>query len=140
MNLSGPSAAGLANGLGAVFLEPAVPSGGTFTIVLSKATASILKWILLPSVRGNRASLGFIRTGPAQPPFRQQRVRTLRRQGFNTGAEGGCVKQTPVAICARHLHREYVSAVARLTRRCVRFVADGTMQLARGCPARNSRV
>src|SRR5712691_3373705 len=42
MNLGSPSAAGFANGLGAVFFRAPVPSGCTFTMVLSKATASIL--------------------------------------------------------------------------------------------------
>jgi hypothetical protein len=42
MNLGGPSCAGLADGLGAVFFRAPVPSGCTFTAVLSKATASIL--------------------------------------------------------------------------------------------------
>ena len=42
MNLGGPSAARLANGLGAVFFRAPVPSGCTLTAVLSKATASIL--------------------------------------------------------------------------------------------------
>ena len=42
MNLGGPSAAGLADGLRAVFFRAPVPSGWTLTAVLSKATASIL--------------------------------------------------------------------------------------------------
>jgi len=42
MNLGGPSAAGLADGLGAVFFRAPVPSGCTLTAVLSMATASIL--------------------------------------------------------------------------------------------------
>jgi len=42
MNLGGPSPAGLADGLGAVFFSAPVPSGCTLTAVLSKATASIL--------------------------------------------------------------------------------------------------
>src|SRR5690606_2774168 len=42
MNLGCPSASGLADGLRAVFFRAPVPSGWTFTIVLSTETASIL--------------------------------------------------------------------------------------------------
>src|SRR4249919_7386 len=42
MNLGGPSAAGLADRLRAVFFSAPVPSGCTFTTVLSSATDSIL--------------------------------------------------------------------------------------------------
>src|SRR5207237_10575009 len=42
MNLGVPSAAGLADGLRAVFFSAPVPSGCTLTAVLSKPTASIL--------------------------------------------------------------------------------------------------
>jgi hypothetical protein len=41
MNLGGPSAAGSADGLPAVFFNAPVPSGWTLTIVLYNATASI---------------------------------------------------------------------------------------------------
>ena len=42
MNLGGPPASGFADGLGAVFFNAPVPSGCTFTMVLSSDTASIL--------------------------------------------------------------------------------------------------
>jgi len=42
MNLGGPSASGLADGLRAVFFSAPVPSGCTLTMVLSSATDSIL--------------------------------------------------------------------------------------------------
>jgi len=42
MNLGGPSTAGFADGLWAVFFSAPVPSGCTLTTVLSKLTASIL--------------------------------------------------------------------------------------------------
>src|ERR1700676_1328926 len=42
MNLGGPSAARFSDGLGAVFFNAPVPSGGTFTMVESILTASIL--------------------------------------------------------------------------------------------------
>src|SRR3954462_3111430 len=42
MNLCGPSAARLSDGLRAVFFRAPVPSGWTLTMVLSRETASIL--------------------------------------------------------------------------------------------------
>ena len=42
MNLGGPTATGLADGLGSVFFNAPVPSGWTLTMVLSIETASSL--------------------------------------------------------------------------------------------------
>ena len=51
MNLGVPSAAGLADGLRAVFFSAPVPSGCTLMLVLSNDTASILmrNWEVAPS-------------------------------------------------------------------------------------------
>ena len=49
MNFGGPSAAGLADGLRSVFFNAPVPSGCTFTIVLSSDTASIRMRTTVPA-------------------------------------------------------------------------------------------
>ena len=99
MNLGGPTASGLADGLGSVFFNAPVPSGWTLTVVLSIETASSLIRTICSRCRNSntRSSTPFFRP-PVHPGINRVPVAKARRQSPPLAALLGHIQD-----CVEHL-------------------------------------